>query len=369
MPALDQYRKYNVRFIVHPPFEFGVAMYIMANAEQYLKYGEDNDFIFDKMLLEFGKNYSLNISEFIQNELHFFMCQDVRGLPFVNPLGRLIFGLAMDNPELASVEEFVKFVHMMDENQFLQQIIKSAISQESMANEIEDYVSATDIGKEQAIDLIRNSSIQETKQKEKLIYCLQNPLEIKTRFSLLIKQFYELMYKLYEHDILLTLKPIMEKYEKLFNDNPEEFMRDFLRIDISNYRKEVRVHVSYLIQVLILYFMETDDRIPDYFIIGIYADKRFGRGALKDKLITFSKVLSDKKRFELIILLSKRPWYVQELAEQLNIASSTVSHHLSLLISLNLVKPERDEHRLYYLLDKDKVKDFLEQISKMLFEK
>ena len=63
--------------------------------------------------------------------------------------------------------------------------------------------------------------------------------------------------------------------------------------------------------------------------------------------------LADPSRLRLVRLLAERPRYGQELAQELDMSAPTVSHHLSLLLSVGLVAVERKAHRTYYALQMD----------------
>lgn len=60
------------------------------------------------------------------------------------------------------------------------------------------------------------------------------------------------------------------------------------------------------------------------------------------------KAISDPTRFEILYLLSDRSYYTKELADQLNLTSSTLSHHMSLLMREDLVDYTLKGRRSYY---------------------
>lgn len=71
------------------------------------------------------------------------------------------------------------------------------------------------------------------------------------------------------------------------------------------------------------------------------------------------RLLADPARWALIRLLVARPCYGQELSELLGLSIATVSHHLNGLKRLDLVRIEREEHRLYYHLRMDRLRALL----------
>ena len=65
------------------------------------------------------------------------------------------------------------------------------------------------------------------------------------------------------------------------------------------------------------------------------------------------KALADRSRMMIVNVLAVRPQYVEEIAEQLNLASSTVCFHLKKLEDAGLVRVERDQYYAVYTLQKE----------------
>jgi DNA-binding transcriptional ArsR family regulator len=66
------------------------------------------------------------------------------------------------------------------------------------------------------------------------------------------------------------------------------------------------------------------------------------------KLADDLKVLSDPKRLEIIRMISRRPTFAKVLAARLNLTTATVSRHVELLKSANLIR-ETKQDRVKYL--------------------
>lgn len=73
------------------------------------------------------------------------------------------------------------------------------------------------------------------------------------------------------------------------------------------------------------------------------------------------KAISDPTRIRILNLLSKKEYSVNELGEKLNLKQSTVSHQLSFLKNLRLVKFRREGTTLYYSQDDEHVMAILQQ--------
>lgn len=87
-------------------------------------------------------------------------------------------------------------------------------------------------------------------------------------------------------------------------------------------------------------------------------------------LVVLGRALSDLTRIRILGLLGVRPMYGQELAQALDVAAPTISHHLAPLINAGLVKVRRDSNYNYYELDSEGIQQLGEStqhIAKMLF--
>src|SRR5215217_2410688 len=80
-----------------------------------------------------------------------------------------------------------------------------------------------------------------------------------------------------------------------------------------------------------------------------------GSGATKElelePLVGLFRLLSDKTRMNILILLSKGERNVTSLCEELGLPQPTVSHHLGLLRMSNLIGNRRDGKQVFYELD------------------
>jgi ArsR family transcriptional regulator len=71
------------------------------------------------------------------------------------------------------------------------------------------------------------------------------------------------------------------------------------------------------------------------------------------------KALADPTRLRILALLSEHECGVGELAAQLDVSQSAVSHQLRLLRSLDIVRYRKDGREVYYDLADDHVRDVL----------
>ncbi len=76
-----------------------------------------------------------------------------------------------------------------------------------------------------------------------------------------------------------------------------------------------------------------------------------------EALLDFFKALSDPNRLKIVGLLARHPHNVEQLAEDLGLSVSTVSHHLSYLAHAGLVEARPQGHYYIYSLRLDVVQE------------
>lgn len=113
----------------------------------------------------------------------------------------------------------------------------------------------------------------------------------------------------------------------------------------------------------------TDEREDDYFYVGVLFEplKEITQSStLEDKLCRTLRTIGDLRKFEILKLLAESPKYGQQLASLLDLSTATISHHMSLLMESGFVEIKRDANRIYYALNKKKMRDFIEELSDSL---
>jgi len=79
-------------------------------------------------------------------------------------------------------------------------------------------------------------------------------------------------------------------------------------------------------------------------------------------LLTFFKALADEKRLQIVGLLARQDYSVEEMAAILELSPATVSHHLQRLVKAGLVKARADQHYHVYSLRLQALRDMSGQI-------
>jgi len=90
-------------------------------------------------------------------------------------------------------------------------------------------------------------------------------------------------------------------------------------------------------------------------------DKNMLDEQIGSRLSDFFKVLGDETRVKIIYILSGGEMCVTDLAEELDMTQSAVSHQLKLLRMAGQVKTRRSGKSIFYSLDDQHVLDILEE--------
>lgn len=79
----------------------------------------------------------------------------------------------------------------------------------------------------------------------------------------------------------------------------------------------------------------------------------------RDSLFDAFRLLGDKTRFELVCYLSDHSAYGQELSQRFGLSRNTIHHHMSKLSEGGLVRCTADGNRVYYTLNRERIRVLL----------
>lgn len=86
-------------------------------------------------------------------------------------------------------------------------------------------------------------------------------------------------------------------------------------------------------------------------------------------LTEFFKMLGNPTRIRILLLLMEQDSCVSDLAEQLEITQSAVSHQLNLLKSNKLVRRRRDGKMIFYALGDEHVQTVIEKGAEHILQR
>ncbi len=314
-------------------------------------------------IIDMTYNMKERLSSYIRWELSYFFHEYT--CTYCNAMGVSIYmSYLKHNPEINAIEELLEIIDKSDECTMLSYAVENIFYENNNRNIREAY--DWDMIKNnpnELLNIIKKLELTDGDMKLKLIESVENAKETKQRYIMLLKQFYEKVYMPFEEKIYEAIAPTMEKYEKEFLSNPEKFCRKYFIKDINVFGPVVIIHIS------IFKFGGSDYWSSregiECIILGSETWRFIKEEPEREKILNFLKAISDKRRMSIIELLAEKPWYVNEIAEEIGMSAATTSYHLTNLQELGIVDFERYEHRFYYHLNKDKLRELFNEAMKV----
>ncbi len=349
-----------VIFTVHPPVEFVYALNFIANEEVQCKFYLEFNFNPSEEFKQLVEEIKGKLSKHMRSELlYFFQWEDM-----IDIMGRIL----MENEKIKTVPEFISFIEQLDEKELQSYIIRQVLCDRSSSDESLVCWNNCEHINGNIRQLISEMDDKSDEEKDKLVECVENPSEIKLRMYFLMSQFYEKCYKPFEGKLLDEAILAKERYERLYHVDPEYFSRELLTNFFDFKYEKLVINISYFVQVRLGIFRIKPYNNTLWVNLGIHSEHYPRKVFITAKVQKFVKILSDKKRFEMIELLGKKPHYVHELAAELELTPPTVSYHLNSMLELNLVSVERGNNRTYYSLKKETVRELLDNAAEILLK-
>lgn len=75
---------------------------------------------------------------------------------------------------------------------------------------------------------------------------------------------------------------------------------------------------------------------------------------IEERLSYFTKVINDKSKMKIVELLKEKEMYGAQIAEALNLKTSTISYHIDTLLNAGIISATKVDNRVIYTYDKDK---------------
>jgi len=207
--------------------------------------------------------------------------------------------------------------------------------------------------------LVDHTPFSENK-KYKILRIYSNPKVIFENFKEKIKQCEEIV-KNYIH----LVKDRFKTETQAFDENQQKINKliealKFSRMD-TKVLEELPKKLDFYINC-VSYFNWTlrvndQEHLRSRIHVGLLSldlyDYSKERQQSKEHIIAQCKALGDKRRFEILMILSERPYFVRELAEKIDLSSASLSHHLSILNETGFLETQYDERKTYYSIKEE----------------
>lgn len=339
-------------------YDLFASIYVACNLDYYYEEVEKMDISIDQ---EFKK---------LMNDIISLLGDDIHKYKAYFTISNIAYSLIDIEKiwELENLDKYLKYIESKD-NYDIQKSLLSFVDSygESWIPTMDDEKFKGIINDNNLLFKFLNDKPIPSEEKWTIITIINDVNEFKRTFISLIEEYekkYSSFIKNYESDI--------NKYTNLLE---EEINNKGINMSIPIFQLVSSKEVDTL-YIMTSYFQaytisQTVKRAEhaSYMFIGKYVDKVFqskNRDNSVDKYVSIFKNLSDLNRYKFIKLLSQGEKYGQEIADELNITSATVSYHANNLLITNLLKMERYENKTYYSLNKDTLREMINFIKKDL---
>lgn len=326
-------------------FKFNMAMELVNAAARYAcrerveKTLEDIDYNYDMGIVEWIGEIRPLITSFMEREL-----EDLFGDMNLN---RVCLTILIEEREIKEPGEFLDILKDMTGRDYLKLVYNSV-----------------DMDFSKGIDSLKDEISRTIDEKYiRAVYdMVENPDETIERIYYILKKFYEGVFSKYEDRVKSILSDKLEEHRKIYESMGDKFIKIVAPLGDSFWKKykNVDLYLTYFFEAMATGSSISEDKL--FVIYGYRMEYRVDRELISERRKLLFKVLADEKRVEVIKLISKRPWYGNELAQHLKITTATLSYHMSKLVFIDIVSIEEGENnRVYYKLDRDKLRKAFEE--------
>ncbi|MEC0090337.1 ArsR/SmtB family transcription factor [Paenibacillus macquariensis] len=355
----------NITFAYNEALEMIVSMGMVACEGQLLALAEEFKIELDPLASSFHDETHERLSPHTLRELQFFFQYHFihKGLDYA------FYESICSSTEALSAEEWITVLAQSPADKVVAQMVYGVYW-----DQMEDLLQGQEWDAIKMDLRILSELVHDTKPQQELIQaheplleCLAHPEETKLRYMQLIRLFYNEAFVHWRERFKEESERASVIYQAQFHANPERFIRDLNKVEPAVYDIPTNFHISFISQVGNHHLsFNTGTSWNAWVIFGIHNDRVFGPAADREKTELFLKAFSDKRRLDFLLLLQERPHYGQEIATKLGITPAAVNYHSNFLFFLNLLEMKREDHRMYYHLNMDKLRELLAVTTSVL---
>ncbi|MCR8842975.1 metalloregulator ArsR/SmtB family transcription factor [Paenibacillus sp. SC116] len=331
--------------------ELLAAMFRLANHDQLVPQHPSMQLHQDNQLNQYIHEAQQKLPKETLEQIQLFFHQD-------NACGVSVLPTIIQNN--MSIESLLQWIEQLPSNELFLHFLNYSLDPE--------ISTVSELTKSNILERLEQTSLPE-KERWKMLYFYADPERMKIKYLELLNGFYEHVFKFWEDELTARLDQSLLQLNKLIQENGVKQLNKALRTEI------VHVTMNDLpIHVLPSYFMNTAAFMYDsdegfICLLGINRLDMISKHDIIHQQIGDSlKVLADEKRIHIIQLLNRAPRYGHELAKELSLTNSTISHHLNALTTTGIVKAIRQENKVYYHADKERIAEVLQHLTQLLTE-
>lgn len=275
-----------------------------------------------------------------------FMGEIIKSLP---SRGHEMLEFLLINRNFNDIDEFEAFIENIGDEEFFYNLYGQYIDKELLREALRD-------------DGALNQLYFENN------YISTNYLALKSLFSnknLFLQEFFSCLKNLCTEKFLKRYQDIISIIDsELYNIEKSLATMDPLELSQSIMGKTFKNRGPY----------ETFIFVPSYFI-SIKAARYFGKDQIlfyslnhreltKNDITRILKIISDDTRFEILELLSKTDSMIgKDLAQELNLSTPTISHHMDKLKEAGFINEERIKNSKFYSINFNSIDKFISSLS------
>ncbi|WP_128083751.1 winged helix-turn-helix transcriptional regulator [Paenibacillus sp. DMB5] len=368
MQTLNEQLRHNIRFTYNEALELIVAMGMAACGEQMYAMAQDYKIEIDSMADSFYEDTKARLSPHTLRELQFFF-----GHNFLHKT--LDFGFYVSicsNPEPQTAEDWIRSLETVPAEWMLTEMVFGVYH-----DKLEELLQGRDWEALKGNLSLLAALVRDTPPhqevlltQEPLLECLAHPEECKLRYMQLLRRFYKDVFIHWKEQLKERSEQASDHYKTLFAAKPEQFIREIHKNEPEIFLSfPTAFHVSQASQVgnHFLNFTTAAGNVG-WVIFGIHNERVFGPAADREQTELFLKAFSDKRRLDFVLLLKQRPHYGQEIASALGITPAAVNYHSNFLFFLDLISVKREDHRMYYHLNVERLRELLALTAKVMLD-
>lgn len=262
--------------------------------------------------------------------------------------------------ECRSLDEYVNFIENMSDDSLKEMLVRILID-DKLKND-DNHIKNIASSNEFLLDFIKKLDIKKSSKWD--LYCFIDNIEkYKHEFISLIKDYIPIFNKLFNAQIEF-IDEVNNNILTKVNSQGLDFVKEYTNnlINLNDFKK-IYLTSSYFDNYLI-YFTLTNNTTHCYFVVGPYHRELNTQNDNIEAHLKVLKNLCDKTRFGIMKYILDDERYGQEIAAKFNISNPSVSYHMNNLLLLDLVKISKQDNKVFYKLNKQRLLKtirFLEQ--------
>lgn len=262
----------------------------------------------------------------------------------------------VDN-DIKNAKDLMEYTKGLSYTDILERFLGTGYSNTIPREQIEEMLG----NHKMAVSFIEKNIALPSKQKWELLQFFLDPESMKEKLLKLFEWYYNSIFK---HELNIAEELIL-KHEKELEKRLRMYGEDYLKLitDIDYTKdkgtKPIVIALSYYHEFIHSRSIG-DDGGSDLHLFGYRFPELIAEGkhALLSNVNMF-KALADETRLNIIKMLCQRPWYGNELAQELKLSNSTISYHMSMLSLNDFVEIVREDNRYYFSANIDNIKKIL----------